>query len=41
MTKKPAALRFLFAVAAFALKGLRRLSRRWTAPGSGPFLAGC
>ena len=41
MTKKPAAIRFLFALAAFTLRGLRRLAKRWGAPGSGPFLAGC
>jgi len=41
MTKKPAVVRFLLAVAAFALGGLRRLSKRFSGPGSGPFLAGC
>jgi hypothetical protein len=39
MTKKPGAVRFLLAVAAFTLRGLRRLTKRLAAPGSGPFLA--
>jgi len=39
--KKPAAFGFLLAVAAFALGVLRRLLARLTAPGSGPFVAGC
>lgn len=41
MTKTPAAIRFLLAVAAFILRGIRGLSKRWGAPGSGPFFAGC
>src|ERR671930_3945 len=41
MTKKPAVMRFLLALAAFSLRGLRRLFKRWATPGSGPFLAGC
>jgi hypothetical protein len=42
MTKKATAvIRFLLAVAAVPLRGLRGLVKRWTAPGSGPFLAGC
>jgi hypothetical protein len=40
MTKKPAAIRFLLAVATATLKGIRRLAKRLAAPGSGPFLAG-
>jgi hypothetical protein len=41
MTKKPAAIRFLVAIAEFILNRCRRLAKRWGAPGSGPFLAGC
>ena len=41
MTKKPAAIRFLLAVQHFIARSLRRLLKRLTAPGSGPFVAGC
>lgn len=36
MTQNPV-IRFLLAVAAF----VRRLCKRWGAPGAGPFFAGC
>jgi hypothetical protein len=39
MTKKPSAIRFLLALAAIAVRGLRRLVKRLGAPGSGPFLS--
>jgi hypothetical protein len=32
---------FLVAVGSATLSGLRRLLKRLTAPGTGPFLAGC
>jgi hypothetical protein len=35
-----AAIKFLRAVAAFGLSGLRRVLKRLTAPGTGPFLSG-
>ncbi len=41
MTKKPAAIRFVFALAASIFGSVQRLLKRLSAPGSGPFFAGC
>ena len=40
MTKQTA-LRYLVTIARFALTRFRRLLKRLTGPGAGPFLAGC
>ena len=40
MTKTRAAIRFLVALAASGLNGLRRAIKRLAAPGTGPFLSG-
>jgi hypothetical protein len=41
MTKQKAAMRFLLTIAEFALARFRRLLKRLSGPGAGPFLAGC
>ena len=40
MTKIRAAIRFLYAVSVFALRGLQRIVKLLARPGVGPFLAG-
>ena len=39
MTETP--IRLFLAAIAIAFGALRRVFKAWTAPGSGPFLAGC
>ncbi|HET7220540.1 MAG TPA: hypothetical protein VFJ02_20950 [Vicinamibacterales bacterium] len=40
MTTRHTVRKSLLAVASFNLKRLQRVFRRWSAPGSGPFLTG-